>query len=183
MATIKIKRSTTANAVGPNTEGEISTNLTDKKLFIGTGSAVLTFPDQTQITQEISTAIGGLSSAFEYKGTLSGNGDAYAAGGSTTTATNLPASPEVGDYYKVIAKGYFSDGTNEYFVNVGDAIVHNNASSGASWDVLDNTNSTVTAESGADIEVTGSTETGFVVGFSSTAALDQSTQSVDGGTY
>ena len=67
MATIKIKRSTTASAVGPNTAGEISTNLTDKKLFIGTGSAVLTFPDATQITQEISTAIGTLSSAFEYK--------------------------------------------------------------------------------------------------------------------
>lgn len=183
MATIKIKRSTTANAVGPDTAGEISTNLTDKKLFIGTGSGVVTFPDATQITQEISTAIGGLSSAFEYKGTLSANGDAYEATGSATTATALPASPEVGDYYKVIAKGYFSDGTNEYFVNVGDAIVHNNASSGASWDVLDNTNSTVSAEAGADISVSGSTETGYVVGFSSTAALDQATQTVDGGTY
>ena len=183
MATIKIKRSTTADAVGPDTAGEISTNLTDKKLFIGTGSAVITFPDQTQITQEISNAIGGLASAFEYKGTLSGNGDAYAAGGSATDAEDLPASPKVGDYYKVIAKGYFSDGTDEYFVNVGDAIVHNNASSGASWDVLDNTNSTVSAESGADIEVTGSTETGFTVGFASTAKLDQANQVVDGGTY
>lgn len=185
MATIKIKRSTAANAVGPKTAGEISTNLTDKKLFIGAGDSndIITFPDQTQITQQISNAIGGLSSAFEYKGTLSGNGDAYAASGSATEAEDLPASPEVGDYYKVIAKGYFSDGTNEYFVNVGDAIVHNNASSGASWDVLDNTNSTVTAEAGADISVTGSTETGYVVGFSSSAALDQAGQVVDGGTF
>ena len=183
MATIKIKRKTTTGGSAPVTLGEISCNTADKELFVGDGTAAIKFIDAIQVASDISDAISGLSSAFEYKGTLSANGDDYAAGGATTTATTLPASPEVGDYYKVIAKGYFSDGTNEYFVNVGDAIVHNNAASGASWDVLDNTNSTVSAEAGNDISVTGSTETGFVVGFSSTEALDQASQVVDGGTY
>lgn len=184
MATIKIKRSSTTGSVGPDTNaGEISANLTDKQFYIGTGgSGVITFKDATQVTQEISDAIGGLSSAFEYKGTLSANGDSYAAGGSTTTATALPASPAVGDYYKVIASGYFSDGTNEYFVNVGDAIVHNNASSGASWDVLDNTNSTVSGTANV-VSVSGSTETGYTVDIDSNFLNSSSTHVVDGGSY
>ena len=143
------------------------------------------FIDATQVATDISTAIGGLSSAFEYKGTIDANGDDYDAdNGASSAPSAFPSSPEVGDYYKVATAGYFIDSGTEIFVNVGDAIVHNSASSGVSWDVLDNTNSTVSAgDDGADISVTGSTETGFVVGFSSTATLDQANQVVDGGTY
>ena len=179
MATIKIKRSTTASAVGPTTEGEISTNLTDKKLFIGTGSAVVTYVDETQVDTKITTA---LTSAFTYKGTKSGNGQASTA--SAASATELPADPKNGDYYKIDTAGYVKEDSAldaaAFFVNVDDAVVYN----GTDWDKIDNTNSGVSsADSGADISVTGSTDAGFVVGFSSTAALDQAGQTVDGGSY
>ena len=184
MATIKIKRSSTAGATGPDTnEGEISANLADKQFYIGTGgSGVITFKDATAVTQEISSAIGGLASAFEYKGTLSANGDAYASSGSTTTATALPSNPAVGDYYKVDAAGYFTDGSNEFFVNVGDAVVHNSASSGQTWDVLDNTNSTVSGTTNV-VSVSGSTETGYTVNIDSNFLNSSSTHVIDGGSY
>jgi hypothetical protein len=178
MATIKLKRSSTASAVGPTTAGEISTNLTDKKIFVGTGSAVVTYVDETQVDGKITNA---LTSAFTYKGTDSGNGQASTA--VAASATELPASPKNGDYYKIDTAGFVKKNgaadTAAFFVNVDDSVVYN----GTSWDKIDNTNSGVTAEAGADIEVTGSTDAGFVVGFSSTAALDQASQSVDGGTY
>lgn len=66
-----------------------------------------------------------------------------------------------------------------FFVNINDSVVYN----GTSWDKLDNTNSGVRADTGGDIAVTGSTDAGFVVGFSSSATLDQASQTVDGGTY
>lgn len=178
MATIKIKRSTTANAVGPNTAGEISTNLTDKKLFIGDGSGVVTFIDTLAVDQKITTA---LTSAFTYKGTESGNGQASTA--TAASATELPADPKNGDYYKIDTAGYVKEDsaldTAAFFVNVDDSVVYN----GTDWDKIDNTNSGLTAEAGGDISVTGSTDAGFVVGFSANAALDQATQTVDGGTY
>lgn len=283
MATIKIKRSSTPNLVGPDTNaGEISANLADKKLFIGTGgSGVITFNDAAAVTQEISSAIGGLSGAFEYKGTLDANGDAYSAGGpssgtpafvvlgsggntlklefthtteptsleisstssgdptantfdesglptlyfmsanstfadvisaassnanitatltgsdttslstgtfsvtgstSGSTATALPSNPDVGDYYKVKTAGYFTDGVNEFFVNVGDAVVHNSATSGQSWDVLDNTNSTVAGTTNV-VDVSGSTEAGYTVNIASNFLNSSSTHVVDGGSY
>lgn len=184
MATIKIKRSSTAGQVGPDANaGEISANLADKQFYIGTGGdGVITFKDATQVTQEISTAINGLSSAFEYKGTLAANGDAYGSGTATTTAASLPASPEVGDYYKVDTAGYFTDGTNTFFVNIGDAVVHNSASTGQSWDVLDNTNSTVSGTANV-VDVSGSTETGYTVNINSNFLNSSSTHVVDGGSY
>ena len=179
MATIKIKRKTTAGGSGPTTEGEISTNLADKKIFIGTGSGVVTYVDESQVNEKITTA---LTSAFSYQGTQSGNGQASTA--TAASATELPASPKKGDFYKIDTAGYVKENgaadTAAFFVNVNDSVVYNDAD----WDKLDNTNSGVSsADSGADITVTGSTDAGFEVGFSSSAALDQAGQSVDGGTY
>lgn len=179
MATIKIKRKTTTGGSAPTTEGEISTNIADKKLFIGTGSAVVTYVDETQVDSKITTA---LTSAFSYKGTQSGNGQASTV--DATSATQLPQNPKNGDYYKIDTAGYVKANsaldTAAFFVNVDDSVVYN----GTDWDKIDNTNSAVSsADSGADISVTGSTDAGFQVGFSSTAALDQAGQTVDGGTY
>ena len=167
MATIKLKRSSTATAVGPNTEGEISTNLTDKKIFIGTGSGVITYVDETQVNSKITTA---LTSAFSYKGTQSGNAQASTA--SAASATELPASPKNGDYYKIDTAGYVKENgaadTDAFFVNVNDSVVYN----GTDWDKIDNTNSTI-ASSGSSIAVTGSPDAGYNVEVST----------VDGGSY
>jgi hypothetical protein len=179
MATIKIKRKTTTGGNAPITLGEISCNTFDKELFVGDGTNAIKFIDDGAVDTKISNA---LSSAFDYKGTVAGNGQASTD--TAVSATALAASPKNGDYYKISASGYVkSNGaadTAAFFVNQNDAVVYN----GATWDVIDNTNSGVSsADSGADISVTGSTDAGFVVGFSSTAALDQATQTVDGGTY
>ena len=167
MATIKIKRKTTTGGSAPTTEGEISTNIADKKIFIGTGSAVVTYVDETQVDSKITTA---LTSAFTYKGTQSGNGQGSNV--SATSATQLPQSPKNGDYYKIDTKGYVKansahDNTAIY-VNVDDSVVYN----GTSWDKIDNTNSTI-ASSGSSITVTGSPDAGYNV----------EVGTVDGGTY
>jgi hypothetical protein len=178
MATIKIKRKTTTGGSAPTTLGEISCNTADKELFVGDGSAAIKFVDDAAVDQKITTA---LTSAFSYKGVQSGNGQASDV--SATSATELPASPKNGDYYKIDTAGYVKENgasdTASFFVNIDDSVVYN----GTDWDKIDNTNSGVTAEAGGDLAVTGSTDAGFVVGFSSTAALDQASQSVDGGTY
>ena len=101
MATIKIKRKTTAGGSAPTTEGEIPTNLADKKIFIGTGSGVVTYVDETQVNSKITTA---LTSAFSYQGTQSGNSQASTA--TAASATELPASPKKGDFYKIDTAGY-----------------------------------------------------------------------------
>jgi hypothetical protein len=181
MATIKIKRKTTTGGSAPVTLGEISCNTFDKELFVGNGTSAIKFVAEGAVDSKISTAIGTLSSAFEYKGAVAGNGQASTV--AAISATSLAGTPDTGDYYRISTAGYVKeDGesdANSFFVNIHDAVVYN----GSSWDTIDNTNSGVTAESGNDIAVSGSTDAGFVVGFSSTAALDQSTQSVDGGTY
>jgi len=179
MATIKIKRKTTTGGSAPTTIGEISCNTFDKELFVGDGSTAIKFIDTLAVDSKISSA---LSSAFTYKGVQSGNAQASTA--VAATATSLPASPKNGDYYKIDTAGYVKKNgaadTAAFFVNVDDSVVYN----GTSWDKVDNTNSVVShADSGADISVTGSADAGFVVGFSSTAALDQANQTVDGGSY
>lgn len=170
MATIKIRRKTTSGGSAPTTEGEISTNIADKQLFIGTGSAVVTYVDETQVDSKISTAIGTLSSAFEYKGAVSGN--AQNAGTTASSATALASAPGTGDYYRIDTKGYVKANgaadTNAFYVNVGDAVVYN----GTSWDVIDNSNSGVSAGD-SSISVTGSADAGFQV----------TVATVDGGTY
>jgi hypothetical protein len=178
MATIKIKRKTTTGGSAPSTLGEISCNTADKELFIGDGTTAIKFIDDIAVDTKITTA---LTSAFTYKGSIAGNGQASTAAAASSTA--LAASPKNGDYYKITTAGFVKKNgaadSAAFFVNVDDSVVYN----GTGWDKIDNTNSGVTAEAGNDLTVTGSTDAGFVVGFSSTAALDQSTQSVDGGTY
>ena len=179
MATIKIKRKETTGGSAPTTLGEISCNTADKELFVGDGTAAIKFIDTLAVDQKITSA---LSSAFTYQGTVAGNGQASTAV-AATAPTALATSPKNGDYYKVITAGFVKKNgaadTAAFFVNVDDSVVYN----GSSWDKIDNTNSGVSAEAGNDLTVTGSTDAGFVVGFSSTAALDQANQSVDGGTY
>lgn len=179
MATIKIKRKTTTGGSAPSTLGEISCNTADKELFVGDGSSAIKFIDDAAVDSKITDA---LTSAFAYKGTAIGNGQASTA--TASSATSLAASPKNGDYYKIITSAGFvkkngAADTAAFFVNVDDSVVYN----GTSWDKIDNTNSGVSAEAGNDLTVTGSTDAGFVVGFSSTAALDQANQTVDGGTY
>jgi hypothetical protein len=183
MAIIKLTRkTTTGDGTPPQTAGQISCNTADGNLFLGNtaGNGTFKFIDQVQVNSAITAAIGGLSSAFEYQGAQAGNGQASTAVASSST--ELPASPATGDYYRISTAGYVmpDGGTDAFFVNVGDAVVWN----GSSWDTIDNTNSGITAaDSGADISVTGSTDAGFVIGFASTATLDQANQVVDGGTY
>lgn len=167
MATIKIKRKTTSGGSAPTTEGEISTNIADKKIFIGTGSGVVTYIDETQVDTKIGNAV---SSAFVYKGAVSGNGQN--AGTTAASATALAATPGTGDYYRIDTKGFVKANgaadTNAFYVNVGDAVVYNSSS----WDVIDNSNSGVSAGD-SSITVTGSADAGFQVAVAT----------VDGGTY
>jgi hypothetical protein len=179
MATIKIKRKTTTGGSAPVTLGEISCNTADKELFVGDGSTAIKFVDDAAVDTKITTA---LTSAFTYKGSIAGNEQASNA--SAASATALAASPKNGDYYKITTAGFVKkNGAADlaaFFVNIDDSVVYN----GTDWDKIDNTNSGVTAaDSGSDISVTGSTDAGFVVGFASSATLDQASQSVDGGTY
>ena len=157
MATIKIKRKTTTGGSAPTNEGEISTNLADKKIFIGTGSAVVTYVDESQVDQKITSA---LSSAFTYKGTVEGN--AQASDAVAAVATDLATSSKNGDYYKIITAGFVKKNgaadTDAFFVNVDDSVVYN----GTGWDKIDNTNSTV-ASSQSSITVTGSPDAGYNV--------------------
>jgi hypothetical protein len=167
MATIKIKRKTTTGGSAPTTLGEISCNTADKELFVGDGTSAIKFIDDIAVDSKINTA---LTSAFSYKGTQSGN--AQASNATATSATELPASPKNGDYYKIDTAGYVKENgaadTDAFFVNVDDSVVYN----GTDWDKIDNTNSTV-ASSGSTIAVTGSPDAGYNVEVST----------VDGGTY
>ena len=186
MAIIKLTRkTTTGDGTPPQTAGQISCNTADGNLFLGNtaGNGTFKFIDETQVTSAISAAVGTLSSAFEYQGAVAANGQASTDTPSASTA--LAASPDTGDYYRISTAGYVMPNggtvaTDSFFVNVGDAVVYN----GTDWDTIDNTNSGITAaDNGADISVTGSTDAGFVIGFASTATLDQANQVVDGGTY
>lgn len=167
MATIKIKRKTTTGGSAPTTLGEISCNTADKELFVGDGSTAIKFIDTDAVDTKITNA---LSSAFDYKGTVAGNGQASTD--AVSSATQLAASPKNGDYYKITTAGYVKANgaadTAAFFVNINDSVVY----SGTTWDTIDNTNSTV-ASSGASITVTGSSDEGFNV----------EVNTVDGGTY
>ena len=169
MATIKIKRSSTAAAVGPENEGEISANLTDKKLFVGLGESngVATFVDELKVDDKISSA---LTSALTYKGIVEGNNQA--ADAVIDAPTSLASVVKTGDYYKVTTEGFLnahgaSDNTSAFYVNPNDGVVYN----GTAWDIIDNTNSTV-ASTGS-LSVTGSTDLGFTI----------DVQNVDGGSF
>jgi len=156
------------------------------KTFSGTtalGSATATTPSASDsstnvattafVSGEITTAIGGLASAFEYKGTIDASGGTEAAPSSIEADKYGSDTEATGDYYKVSAAGYLKPTTagaasTGFYVNANDSIVFN----GTDWDVIDNTNSTV-ASSGASITVSGSADEGFNV----------EVASVDGGTF
>lgn len=84
--TIKPKRSSSSSAPTGLAQGEIATNLTLKKIYLGTGSANIEFPDSTGIAAMISTA----TDAYLPKegGTISGdltvNGDLVITGETVT---------------------------------------------------------------------------------------------------
>jgi len=121
------------------------------------------------VDTEITSAIGGLSSAFEYKGTIAGGATSGAAVAIDTEKYSSDTEA-IGDYWKVSTAGYLvpTSGGTAFYVNANDSIVYN----GTDWDVIDNTNSTV-ASSGASITVTGSADSGFNV----------EVATVDGGTF
>lgn len=123
------------------------------------------------VDTEVTSAIGGLASAFEYKGTIDAS-----AGTTTSNAVEIDTDKyssgtvATGDYYKVSAAGYLvsTSGGTAFYVNANDSIVYN----ASGWDVIDNTNSTV-ASSGSSITVTGTADSGYNV----------EVASVDGGTF
>lgn len=114
---------------------------------------------QIDITN-LENALAGLGNAFNYVGTVSGGA---AAGTAFNLNTLAAANREAGDYYKVIAAGYFKVGTGAaFYANVNDGLVWNTSSN---VDIIDNTNSVVSGTSD-EIDVTGTTDSGFVVSIS-----------------
>ena len=103
-----------------------------------------------------------LGNAFNYVGGLNGGADS----GSALDLETLPAGGrDAGDYYKVLTAGYFKVGAagTPFYANVGDGIVWNTS---GGVDKIDNTDSNVQGTAG-EIAVTGSADTGFVVGLNS----------------
>lgn len=99
--------------------------------------------DQDAATKKyVDSKVAGLGSVFEYKGLLDASEDA------------LPTGAKNGDVYKVTASGNFS---GVLAVNAGDMIVK----TAEGWDKIDNTDPTVT--NGANIVVSGNTDTGYTV--------------------
>lgn len=120
--------------------------------------------------------IAGLSSAFIYRSEIDGGAD-EANAFDLDTLTNKAA----GDYYKVNVGGWFVVGEGvPFYANTKDGIVFN---SNAGADVIDNTNSVVDGTVG-EIDVTGSTDTGFVVSIAQAIkdrleALEANTSGID----
>ena len=74
-----------------------------------------------------------LSSAFEYKGAVSGNGQASTVAASAiSSATELAEDPNTGDYYRISTAGFVkahgADDDAGFYLNIGDAVVYNGAS-------------------------------------------------------
>jgi peptidoglycan hydrolase CwlO-like protein len=121
----------------------------------------------------VDTKVATLGNAFNYIGTLAGGPDA--ANAFVLEDNIIPADRSAGDYYKVTTAGYFvmeeGDTANAAYFNVNDGLVFN---TGGTFDKIDNTDSVVTGTV-AEITVTGSVDTGFVVGIDGayTAARQQ----------
>lgn len=107
--------------------------------------------------------IDALGNAFNYVGTTVGGAD---AGSATDLALLAAGTKDSGDYYKVTTAGYFKVGVAQaaFYANVGDGLVFNLA---GTIDIIDNTNAAVTGTTD-EIAVTGSLDTGFVVGLAGT---------------
>ena len=114
--------------------------------------------DGTDATNKayVDQKVGDLGSVFEYVGTIEGGVDEAGAFDVGTLTKK-----EAGDFYKVVVSGFVKLGAagTPIAVKVGDGIVFN-AEGGI--DKVDNTNSEVQGTA-AEIKVTGSTDTGFVV--------------------
>jgi len=142
--------------VEPNAEG---TSIVSGKLYIITdvGTQVIAdFPGATSLeVGEVFTASGAST---------------LASGGKVQEIKELAAGAK-GDYYKVITRsGYVvknGETTGQLYVNPSDSLLYN----GTSWDIVDNTNSTI--GSNGSIAVSGSPNTGYSIDVSA----------VDGGTY
>jgi hypothetical protein len=109
----------------------------------------------------IAASVTALGNAFNYVGTVSGGASSGAA-----YDLSILSQKDAGDYYKVIASGYFKVGTggSPFYANQNDGLTWN-LSSGV--DIIDNTNSTVTGTIN-EITVSGSVDTGYTVALSST---------------
>jgi hypothetical protein len=104
--------------------------------------------------------IAGIGNAFNYKGTVAPGVDAG-------NATVLASTPAVGDYYKATSDGYLigaDDGSVAFHVFHNDGVVRN---TDGGWDTIGHTDSTVAGTSG-EITVTGTVDTGYVVGIDAT---------------
>jgi len=123
------------------------------------------------VDDEVSGAVSGLASAFEYKGTIDASaGTTTALAVAIDTTKYSSATAAIGDYWKVSNGGYLvpTSGGTAFYVNANDSIVYN----GSSWDVIDNTNSTISS-SQSSISVTGTADAGYNV----------EVNTVDGGTF
>jgi hypothetical protein len=113
----------------------------------------------------VTDLIATLANAFEYKGTVSPGVDA----GNAVVLSNTTVA---GSYYKADADGYLigaESGSVAFHVFKNDGVVRNTQSDGAvgTWDTIAHTESTVDAVD-SSIAVTGSVDTGFHVGVSTT---------------
>ena len=101
-----------------------------------------------------------LGAAFNYVGVVTGGADAASA---TDLALLPTGGKDAGDYYKVTTAGFFKVGEAgvAFYVNTNDGLIFNTT---GGVDVIDNSNSQVQA--GANISVTGNTDTGYTVALS-----------------
>jgi trimeric autotransporter adhesin len=105
----------------------------------------------------LSSQVTALGNAFNYVGALEGGAE-----GTPLDLTTLPeGQKDAGDYFKVTTAGWFVVGAGTaFFANIGDGIVWNIF---GGVDKIDNTDSNVQGTTN-EIAVTGSADTGFVVG-------------------
>ena len=152
---------TTGDAYGTVTGSNyLNDSISFRSADIALDTAIKSLADQV-------TALG---AAFNYVGTVDGGADAENAYDLNTLAAG---GKDAGDYYKVTTKGWFKIGAEgeAFYANKNDGLIWNTA---GKVDVIDNSNSMVL--SGQNIEVTGSTDTGFTV------ALTGVVQVANGGT-
>jgi len=110
----------------------------------------------------VTDSVAALGNVFNYINTIEGGADVP---GAVDLALLAADAKNAGDYYKVSTAGYFKVGAGaEFFANINDGLVWNTS---GGVDVIDNTNSSVTGVAD-ETTVTGSADTGFVVGLNTT---------------
>lgn len=103
-------------------------------------------------------SIAALGNAFNYVGTLAGG----SSGAPFDLSTLAADQRNTGDYFKVSSGGWFkvSSAAAPFYANTNDGLVKNSVGNG--WDVIDNTDATVTGTVDR-ITVTGSVDTGYAI--------------------